>query len=35
MKKMIEKDIRYSEYYRNEQEIVLSCNDNDDCTNEY
>ena len=22
---MIEKDIRYSEYYSNEQEIVLSC----------
>ena len=33
MKKMIEKDIRYSEYYRNEQEIVLSCDNessNDD-----
>ena len=24
MKKMLEKDIGYTEYYRNEQEIVLS-----------
>ena len=30
---MVEKDIRYTEYYRNEQEIVLSCDNessNDD-----